>query len=669
MIDTALKYAARGWPVYPVGKTKAPLKNSRGYLDASCDESVIRAIWGKHPDANIAIAPQDFLVVDVDVKNGANGPESLAALEADHGALPNTIEAISWSGGRHIYLRCPPAAGVRCSQSKIGDHLDIIAAGGGVIAPPSVINGRAYAWEATHHPDDIPMADAPQWLISLCVAAAKQSAFKLPDGDIPPGAQDTQLFKFACSLTAQGFTPDMIRAALRQALAKCPQNPRDPFTDADIERWVSSAARCDANGLKPKDKKTNELKMAEQIQKNHTIVYSEDGKFYRYKNGYYQYLSEHALVGLIAAEFGCLKNNVINLIIRYIKAATETPADKFNDQDCLNLENGILDLSTFILKPHSPQFLSTIRLNVAYDPQALCPKWLEAITTIVGDAEYIDTIQEFFGLCLTRETYDRALFLIGEGNNGKSTMLDVLKGILGDENTCEVQLEQLEKTHYVAQLHNKLLNIATEIGAKGTVCDEMFKKITAHDCVMGDHKFSAPFSFRPICKLIFATNNMPRTDDKSRAFYRRLLIVPLIKEFSGVDDKHKYYRELLEERIGILNWMIDGIKRLKARGRFAVSKKMIDTIENYRVENNPVLCFVEDNCVINSAATVYKNEIFEAYKSYCETSGFKPVNIRKFGKELRRVVGENVFEIRDSDAKIWQGIRLKLPIEQEGCPF
>lgn len=657
MLDIALDYAKRGWHVFPVTQNKIPFPGTHGHKEASCDENKVRALWNKFPNANVAIATgkkSGFFVLDVDVKECKVGDESLRALEKEFGELPQSVECITWSGGRQIYFRYPENIEIFNSQSKVGKDLDIRGEGGYVVAPGSVVNGKSYEWEVAHHPDDVSLVEAPQWLIDKAVEVKKEK-FKLPEGAIPQGTQDDELFRFACSLKAQGFTLEMARSALVEALKKCPQDSSHPFSDKDIDRWIKSAFGYKDN--KPR-KTIDELKLALQLKNKHTIIYSEEGKFFRYLDGYYQYFSEHALVSLISQEFGCVKNNVINLIIRYIKAKSEVKADALNNDNFLNLENGLFDIATYQFKPHSPDVYSTIRLSVKYDPQARCPLWEEAVQIIIGDGEYINVIQEFFGLCMTRETYDKALFLIGEGNNGKSTLLDVLKGILGNDNTCEVQLEQLEKSHYVAQLHNKILNIATEIGARGTVCDEMFKKIVAHDYVMGDHKFGHPFSFRPVCKLIFATNNMPRTDDKSRAFYRRLLIIPLAKEFTDLDDKHKYYRTLLNERNGIFNWMVEGLKRLKERGRFAVGKSMIETIESYKIENNPVLSFIEEHCVVESNASVIKKNIYDAYKDYCEDSGFRPVNIKKFGKELKRHLSGNVFEVRDSSGRNWQGIRL-----------
>ncbi len=665
MLDAALSYAKRGWHVFPVTHTKVPFSKTHGHKDATCNAEEVRALWRRFPQANVAIATgkrSGIFVLDVDVKDYKVGEESLEELERQFGELPDSVEAITASGGRHIYFRYPSEGEIYNSQSKVGKDLDIRGEGGYVVAPNSVIDGKAYSWELLHHPDEHKVVDAPQWLIDKARGNASAEVFHLPEGDIPQGVQDDTLFRFACSLKSQGFIEKMVKSALKQALKKCVQNPDKPFSDKDIHRWVKRAfGYKDKTAKKGKQEKESELDLALYLKKKHTLIFSEEGQFYRYLEGYYQKVSENSLVNVMTKEFGCLKNNIINLILRYIKAKSEVAVDVLNNDPYLNLKNGLFDIKTCVFTPHRSDVLSTIRLNVAYDPQADCPLWKESVKRIVQNQDNIELIQEFFGLCMTQETYDKALFITGEGSNGKSTLLDVLKGILGNDNTCEVQLEQLEKSHYVAQLHNKLLNISTEIGAKGTVCDDIFKKVVAHDYIMGDHKFGHPFSFRPACKLIFAANSMPRTNDKSKAFYRRMLIVSLSNEFTDKDGKHKYYRTLLEERNGIFNWMIEGLKRLKNRGYFAIGEHMTQSIEDYRVENNPILGFVEERCVLETHAITTKTLLFDAYKTFCIDCGFRFVNIRKFGKELKKGLPHQVNEGHDStkENREWFGIRLR----------
>lgn len=243
MLASALKYAKYGWHVFPVTQSKTPFPKTNGCKDATTDEMEIRKFWDRFPDANIAIATgrkSGIFVLDVDVKDFKTGAESLDALEKEFGALPDSVECLTWSGGRQIYFKYPKDAEIYNSQSKIGKDLDIRGEGGYVVAPGSIVNGRSYEWEVAHHPDDVPVADAPGWLIDKAMEVKKEK-YKLPEGDIPQGSQDDEMFRFACSLKGQGFTPDMVRSALKEALGKCPQDSRRPFEEKDIERWIKSA--------------------------------------------------------------------------------------------------------------------------------------------------------------------------------------------------------------------------------------------------------------------------------------------------------------------------------------------------------------------------------------------------------------------------------------------
>ena len=168
MTDTlqsaSFRYALRRVAVFPLAPgTKCPIKGSHGLRDATSDSDVARARWKKWPSANIGAATgshSGFWVFDVDLPDG---PESLAALEAEHGPLPETAEASTPHDGRHLYWR--HVEGIRNSAGRIGRGLDVRGEGGSIILPPSVLaDGGRYRWTST-----VPVAEAPEWLVKLAL--------------------------------------------------------------------------------------------------------------------------------------------------------------------------------------------------------------------------------------------------------------------------------------------------------------------------------------------------------------------------------------------------------------------------------------------------------------------------------------------------------------------
>lgn len=189
VLDHALRYASLGMAVLPLhrpaeragrricscGKAdcSSPAKHpvgklaSRGLLDASRDPGVIAA-WFERESWNIGIATgavSGIVVLDIDPRHG--GDETLAQLEAEHGPLPPTWRFLTGGGGEHILFRHPGGV-VKNSAGKIGRGIDLRGDGGYIVAPPSFhISGRAYAISVDHHPDEIPLAPLPPWLLSL----------------------------------------------------------------------------------------------------------------------------------------------------------------------------------------------------------------------------------------------------------------------------------------------------------------------------------------------------------------------------------------------------------------------------------------------------------------------------------------------------------------------
>jgi hypothetical protein len=169
MTAAALNYAKKGMPVFPCDpKTKRPL-TPHGFKDASTDAATIRDWWREHPSAMIGLPTGEvsgIFALDIDVKNGQPGLESLKSLEAAHEPLSETKRTRTASGGLHYLFRYPAGLTLGNSAGKLGIGLDTRGRGGYIIVPPSKSTAGDYWFETP----GTPLADPPQWLIDLLTA-------------------------------------------------------------------------------------------------------------------------------------------------------------------------------------------------------------------------------------------------------------------------------------------------------------------------------------------------------------------------------------------------------------------------------------------------------------------------------------------------------------------
>lgn len=247
LLVAALAYAACGWPVLPLEpRGKRPLGTlvPHGCKAATTAAATIREWWARHPDANVGVATGaagGFDALDVD---GDEGAASLAALERAHGRLPTTPEALTGGGGRHLLFA--HAEGLR-NAVRFAPGLDVRTDGGYIVAPPSVHpSGRAYAWDVTLDPADVPPAPWPAWLATRI--AAPRVAPQLPavpgvaagsGRPIPEGERNATLTSLAGTMRRRGMTEEAIGAAL---LAENAKRCHPPVDDAEVARITRSVA-------------------------------------------------------------------------------------------------------------------------------------------------------------------------------------------------------------------------------------------------------------------------------------------------------------------------------------------------------------------------------------------------------------------------------------------
>ena len=271
-LDAALYLASRGAKVFPrhgmrqdsagrlictcgnpackdAGKHPMAKLAPSGVNSATTYEHIVRHWFTTAPFANVGLATGRTVVLDVDPRHGGDG--SLEALEAQHGPLPETTRAITGSGGQHIFFRAPE--GVRIKNSVGGNGglapgLDIKSAGGYVVAPPSLHeSGRHYAWSVDHHPDEVPPAAMPEWLVKALAptgdgGAAHDLSVWRQRGTAggTEGGRNTAVSRLSGLLMRRWVAP-VVTHELVQAwnVARC----RPPLSPEEVTKIVGSIAR------------------------------------------------------------------------------------------------------------------------------------------------------------------------------------------------------------------------------------------------------------------------------------------------------------------------------------------------------------------------------------------------------------------------------------------
>ena len=250
-------------------------------------------------------------------------------------------------------------------------------------------------------------------------------------------------------------------------------------------------------------------------------------------------------------------------------------------------------------------------------------------------------LQEFFGYCLTREVrYETALFLVGPGGDGKSTCLGVLEALVGPDNCASVAFEALEDQFQRVALYRRQLNISTEI-TSGAIQSQFFKAIVSGDPIRASFKHKDGFEFRPYCKLAFSGNTFPKVLDNSDALWDRLLMIEFRRQFRGAAEADPFLIDKLRAELpGVFGWAWEGLKRLRARGRFSQGRTTRAYKDRFRRLNDPVLEFIQERCAADDwcgrPAQVEKAIIFKEYKEFCGLCNYGPLGRERFFEAIRR---------------------------------
>lgn len=778
--QVALACVALGWRVIPLHRvTRRPVM--RAWPErATTDPDEVLDWWspgGRFAGCltGVATGPGTGIwVLDVDrhaTGNVGDGYASLAALEAEHGPLPPTFTVRTPSGGEHRYYRYPTdGRDVVTKAGTCGPGLDTRGLGGQVVAPATWAGVGEY--RVAH---DLPVADAPSWLLDLVERRVGHHG-EDPDGDrepardveewldgaaqVPDGEQEYHLFRFLSSLRARSVAPAEMRRLGRELVDRFTVFDADePWTHADVDYKVDSvvgrypAGRSDAttrpvttvtpeeehvstpggSGVDGEDgradgdtvlhvedvtlppgatgtgadnphrttDRANGIEVARFLDGR--VIWAPEEGWFVYDGRrwapdvelvrtlligeYTDLLRRSATSGELgdndAAQTAMERANRLesaggfNHALDFAKSQLAVSVTRLDvDPWLLNCPNGTLDLRTGRLGPHDASHMITRISPTPYDPAARDDTWERVVfEALQGDADQLRLLARFAGYTLTgRTTEKRMLVISGPTNTAKSTVTEPLYRVLGAVHdggyatTWDAEVVQADskvnRGEKLAKVRGSRMVLVGELEKGSRMADGFVKQFTGGDTMDAKALYKGSYSYRPSAKLWMATNYVPQSPD--RALQERLLLLPFTHTPSVKDPRVKAHLEdSLAAHQAILAWAVRGGLRWHEDAGFGTLPWLDAARDEYALESDPVLQFVEDELVqvVDPEESSHVDAVWKVYSElWGPTNQQRPLKRRAFESALKeRGLSKTRVPAKGGTMR-WVGYRTRLTV-------
>lgn len=334
------------------------------------------------------------------------------------------------------------------------------------------------------------------------------------------------------------------------------------------------------------------------------------------------------------------------------------------DPMLLNAANGTLDLRTGELRAHSRTDLLTCRSPVAYDRNAVCPRWTRFLCEVMGgDQTLVDYLRRAVGYSLTGNCAEQVFFLLhGFGANGKSTFLEVLRELLGDYARAADFRTFLRSSgdgprNDLAALATARFVTSVEPPLGKGFAEATLKQLTGGDAIAARFLFKEQFEFVPKFKLWLAANHVPEVQGTDHGFWRRVRLVPFEQSFRGREDR-SLRDKLRAELPGILAWAVQGALEWAEVG-LGEPQSVLEATKTYREDMDVLGGFLAECCVTNPHLSgTAASEIYARFSGWLRKNGYPHWSQRQLGLRLR----ERGFQKRKSNVIVYDGLGLKAEI-------
>lgn len=585
-------------------KGKRPIENIKDRTE----------FWGledvQHLKEYGGVLADDIILIDIDESKQA---EKLNYILDDMGINCTKIKT---DRGMHFYFKNSGVkANVIHKHCALGLIIDIKLGSKNAVVPLK-INGALRPMTTTGVIDTI-----PRWLFAV---KGVPNFASIGEGD----GRNQTLFNYILTLQKHGFTKFEIRETLT-IINKYIMVEK--LEDSELNTILRDEAFTEQNFYDENGNWKHNL-FAEYLKREYHMI-KINNELHYYDNGVYVN-NQIGIEKLTIKHIPTLNRAKRTEVISYLNIIADNV--QLSPSTHIICNNGLLNIETLELEPFTHDYIAVNKIPVDYNPAAYSEVVDQVLLkTACNDKSLKALLEEMFGYTLFRRPeLGRCFILTGKGSNGKSTILDMLKSMLGNHNVSAVALEEIESRFKTADIVGKLANIGDDISNNYMPDNAKFKKLVTGETLLVERKGKDPFEINNFGKLIFSANEIPRVNDTSDGLKRRLIIIPFNARFSSSDvDFDPYIKDKLmtqESLEYLLLLAVQGLKRVLNGFKFTEVESVTRELQEYEKINNPILLFLDEVKVVNEPVQV----AYDKYNRWCLAGGMKPFNRTKFVREV-----------------------------------
>ena len=433
----------------------------------------------------------------------------------------------------------------------------------------------------------------------------------------------------------------------------------DPVSAGKLFKFVSSGTGALLSDLKAAWRTASKIGMgtkdlptrvADETLDRHYLsgqhIVRSEKMFWRYREGYWQRAGEEQILKRLIdiaekivdpseAHSGAVADQALRLLKGKLAEDDDPLRLTKEPRPIINVRNGELwldDEGVPNLRPHSPNSYLTHRLDVSYDPTAVCPRYDNAVLEIFARCSNPEDMarhfNEFFGYAIQPVRDIPAYFIMrGLGANGKTSLLETVKQLMGPTAVLSDRIGTLEHSPFsIAKLAGRLLLLDDDVSTGTKLPDGLLKKISERKPMTGEYKYGGTFEFVSVVLPVMLCNNFPNLSDLSPGMRRRAHVIPFQRMFAAKEQDRSLFPSIWRNELsGVLNRALEGLQRLRKRGHFAGPEECEQALNQWLAHGNPLVAFIQERCELIPGHHTRLDHFYRVFRNWATEGGISSI--------------------------------------------